>query len=55
MKSGKIGYDYYVDKNLVLISALYSAPDGITIIPNKDAQAGLDAELKFFADIANQL
>jgi hypothetical protein len=49
-------HDYYVDKNLMLISALIIDPKNeITIIPNKDAQAGLDAELKFFAGIADQL
>jgi hypothetical protein len=53
--SESIAYDYYVDKNLVLISAASVIKDGVTIIPNKDAQAGLDAELKFFAGIANQL
>jgi hypothetical protein len=48
-------YVYYVDKNLVLIDAAYVTKDGATIIPNKDAQAGLNAELKFFAGIADQL
>jgi hypothetical protein len=37
------------------ISAASITKDGATIISNKDAQAGLDAELKFFAGIANQL
>lgn len=47
---------YYVDKNLVLISALVSTTEvEISIVPNKDAQAGLDAELKYFAGIADQL
>jgi hypothetical protein len=50
-----IAYDYYVDKNLVLISACSVTKQGVTIIPNKDAQAGLDAELKYFAGIADQL
>jgi hypothetical protein len=50
-----IAYCYYADKNLVLISAASITKDGATIIPNKDAQAGLDAELKFFAGIADQL
>jgi hypothetical protein len=48
-------YSYYADKKLVLITAVYATGQGITIIPNKDAQAGLDAELKFFAGIADQL
>jgi hypothetical protein len=47
---------YYVDKNLVLISALtVNTKYEITVIPNKDAQIGLNAELKFFAGIADQL
>jgi hypothetical protein len=47
--------NYYVDKNLVLISALLVDKDGVTFIPNKDAQAGLDAELITFAGIADHL
>jgi hypothetical protein len=50
-----ISYDYYVDKNLTLISALSVTKQGVTIIPNKDAQADLDAELKTLASIADQL
>jgi hypothetical protein len=50
-----IGYDYYVDKNLVLIAAVRLTKDGVTIIPNNDAQAGLNTELKFYAGIADQL
>jgi hypothetical protein len=50
-----ICYTYYVDKNLVLISAASITKDGATIIPNKDAQAGLDGELKFFAGTVDQL
>ena len=52
-----ISYNYYVNKNLVLIYALYKTKDGITML-DKDAaqtQAGLNTELAFFAGIANQL
>jgi hypothetical protein len=47
---------YYVDKHLVLIAAMVdSFRDGgekISMLPNKDAQKGLDAELTFFAQLA---
>jgi hypothetical protein len=47
---------YYVDANLALIAALNNAAqNGISILPNKNAQSGLDAELKFFAGIADEL
>ena len=36
-------------KDLTLISAVIDSGNGISILPNKDAQSGLDAELKFFA------
>jgi hypothetical protein len=44
-----------VDKNFVLIDAAYFTKSAATIIPNKDAQAGLNAELKFFAGTVDQL
>jgi hypothetical protein len=51
-----IAYNYYVDKNLTLKSALsVNDKKEITILSNKDAQGGLNAEFAFFADIANQL
>ena len=47
---------YHVGNDLVLISALINAAnDGITILPNKDAQEGLNAELAFFAGVADKL
>jgi hypothetical protein len=56
MGESKISHDYYVDKNLILISAVtYTVKDGITVLPTKDAQPGLNAELKYFAGIADQL
>jgi hypothetical protein len=54
---GAVDSYYYVDKNLDLISAGTAkiTDQHITIIPNKDAQAGLNAELNVFAGIADQL
>ena len=40
---------YYVDKDFVLIAAVTrTAKDGVSIIPNSDAHAGLCAELAYF-------
>jgi hypothetical protein len=56
LKETETSHVYYVDKNLFLIAALInSVKDGITILPNKDAQEGLNAELAYFAMVADKL
>lgn len=49
-------HTYYVAKDLVLIVAVVAIIHGtISIMPKKDAQKGLEAELKFFSGIADGL
>jgi hypothetical protein len=47
---------YYVAKDLVLIVAVVAVIHGtISIMPKKDAQKGLEGELRFFSGIADGL